>query len=124
MAHPDYKHIGKPEDKAIEECAEVVKECADLIKAICKAKRFGFFDCNPQTPGVNNIKYIRNEIKDLRGALLEFEATLFDIEKRGEFFTGCGICGEEIRCDSSICKKCLNAEAETQGLKLEEGEGK
>lgn len=39
MSHPDYKHIGKPEIRVVEECSE-------LIKAICKADRFGL-DCHP-----------------------------------------------------------------------------
>ena len=44
----DYSKVGKPEDRLVEECAEV-------IQAITKIKRFGLNGHNPDTPGVTNI---------------------------------------------------------------------
>ncbi len=40
MSHPDFKHIGSPAVRLIEECGE-------LIKAICKAERFGYDGFHP-----------------------------------------------------------------------------
>lgn len=59
MSHPDYENIGSPYDRVIEECSEV-------IKAICKAKRFGIENWHPDTPEINNAHQILMEISDLR----------------------------------------------------------
>lgn len=40
MSHPDYKNIGSPEDRVVEEAAELIFELTHLIKSIQKAKRF------------------------------------------------------------------------------------
>ncbi len=48
---PKYQHIGDPITNLIEECSE-------LIKALCKAKRFGLKSYHPDCP-----KMITNEMK-------------------------------------------------------------
>jgi len=60
-----YKDIGKLDDKVIEECAEV-------IHAICKAKRFGLDNWHPDTPNINNAKLICNEINDLLDSITTY----------------------------------------------------
>lgn len=68
--NPDYIDIGLPEDKLIEECSEV-------IKAICKAKRFGI---NGQIPGAEigytNKERIIEELNDLELALFNYRKEL------------------------------------------------
>ena len=58
MSDPKYKNIGEPETKVQEECSEV-------IKAICKAQRFGWFNYHPDDIGYNNICRIEDEMDDL-----------------------------------------------------------
>ena len=59
MSDKRYKNIGDPEDLVIEECSEV-------IKIICKAKRFGWFSHNPYDPmKVNNIELAKREMDDV-----------------------------------------------------------
>ncbi len=61
MAHPEYKNIGTPEIRVIEECSE-------LIKIICKAERFGLDTCHPNlvdVPGNTNRQRILLEIDDV-----------------------------------------------------------
>ena len=44
MSDPRFEAFGEPEDKLVEECAE-------LIKAISKAKRFGWKEFHPASRG-------------------------------------------------------------------------
>ena len=62
--NPDYINIGLPEDKLIEECAEV-------IQAIIKAKRFGM---DTEIPGTRQLtNRINQEIEDLELAIKNYK---------------------------------------------------
>lgn len=63
-----YINIGLPEDKLIEECAEV-------IQALIKVKRFGLFGINPLTNISNNDK-IKSELDDLEYAIEKYRDEL------------------------------------------------
>jgi NTP pyrophosphatase (non-canonical NTP hydrolase) len=65
MSDPKYKHIGHIEDKLVEELSE-------LIKAIMKARRFGYFDYHPNTPDISNLQKIMMEIEDVTDRMEEY----------------------------------------------------
>ena len=65
----EFKHIGKPSIRVIEECAE-------LIKAICKAERFGYFNYHPDRPELNNTEEIKAEMDDVVEVIERFEGYL------------------------------------------------
>jgi hypothetical protein len=72
MSHPDYKNIGEAEDRVIEECSE-------LIKAICKARRFGWENYHPtEQPSVPNRTKVIMEIHDCRDAFRALEDKIYN----------------------------------------------
>lgn len=76
--HPDYQQVGTPSTRLIEECSE-------LIKALCKAERFGLFDYHPATPDVTNRDAILAEIADVERMIAEVRGILiFGDSKRDE----------------------------------------
>lgn len=59
MSHLDYKHIGSPLIKVIEECSEV-------IQAACKVDRFGWFNFDPADPlKTTNMVLLKREMEDV-----------------------------------------------------------
>jgi hypothetical protein len=73
--HPLFSKIGEIEDRVIEECSE-------LIKDICKAKRFGYFNFHPfKKSSPSNIKNIKLEIIDIMYVLKEYQNYLQEKEK-------------------------------------------
>ena len=58
MSHPQYKHIGSPEDRIMEECGEI-------LQALGKGKRFGWDNYHPDTPDVSNLLHLSMKINDL-----------------------------------------------------------
>jgi NTP pyrophosphatase (non-canonical NTP hydrolase) len=69
-----YENYGTAADKLIEECSE-------LIKAICKARRFGPFALDPYS-GVeyNNLDDIKREMADVNNAMAALEVELNQIK--------------------------------------------
>ncbi len=64
-----FEAFGAPQDGLIEECAEV-------IKAICKAERFGYRNYHPDNPKACNAEDILNEINDLERRINELKPIL------------------------------------------------
>lgn len=64
MSDSKYVAIGSVEDRVIEECSEV-------IKAICKAQRFGYDNFHPERKRAN-VYEIADEIQDLKRVLDEY----------------------------------------------------
>ena len=62
----DYIGIGDEEDKAIEEMGE-------LLQAIGKGKRFGWYASHPDRIESDNIIEARSEIKDVQLALINLD---------------------------------------------------
>ena len=69
MAHPEYKHIGDPADRIIEECGEV-------LQAVIKGKRFGWENYHPDKPDVSNLQQLSLEINDVFEAFKDLQKKL------------------------------------------------
>jgi hypothetical protein len=70
MSDPRYEAIGDPDVKLIEECAE-------LIQAICKARRFGWDNHHPEkSPEHTNAHAVVEEMWDVAKRCRELRATL------------------------------------------------
>jgi hypothetical protein len=70
-----FEAFGSPEDKVIEECSEV-------IKAICKGKRFGWKNYHPDRPMVSNANDVLAEFDDLRRVMNELEPILLILDRQ------------------------------------------
>ncbi len=66
MSDPEFENVGAPEDRAMEECSE-------LIKAICKAKRFGWLNVHNKR---TNIDHVAAECADVLKTVRELLETL------------------------------------------------
>lgn len=54
----------------------VIEECAELIKALCKATRFGLYNYHPLTPETTNRQEIVHEIMDVMRVVGELQQSL------------------------------------------------
>jgi NTP pyrophosphatase (non-canonical NTP hydrolase) len=73
VSHAKYKHIGEPEDRVVEEVGEV-------LQALSKARRFGWFNVNPEDPGRTNIDRVRAEVDDLIEALNSLDVKMKEMQ--------------------------------------------
>ncbi len=60
--NPRLKHYGSPQIRLMEECSE-------LIKAICKAERFGYMPTEYEGVKYNNLDDIKKEMADVNDAI-------------------------------------------------------
>ena len=72
MSDPKYKDIGTPETKVIEECSE-------LIQALCKAGRFGWFNYHPDRPSSTNMDAVLREMDDVLEAMNRLDIHLREL---------------------------------------------
>ena len=79
MSHPEWASIGTPETRTIEECSE-------LIQALCKAQRFGWFNFHPDFPDRTNLSDVMGEMDDVVEAIEKLEVHLRQI--RFEHYKG------------------------------------
>ena len=93
MSHPDYKNIGSPSIRLIEECGE-------LIKAVCKAERFGWNNWHPDNPQQTNFDDVIVEYSDVKEAMESLLTTIGPIGKSDK--PVCGTCGgtKKVLCRS------------------------
>jgi len=76
MGDANYENFGDISDCTIEECAE-------LIHALSKAKRFGWFSYHPYRTGPSNIEQVTIEIGDVERRLKKLRKYLNDEKRRG-----------------------------------------
>lgn len=72
MSHPQYKDIGSPVTRMIEECSE-------LTQALCKADRFGWFNFHPDHPNDTNLDDVRREMDDVLEAMNKLDIHLREL---------------------------------------------
>lgn|GEM_PF-3340062 len=58
---------------------KVIEECSELIQAICKADRFGWFNYHPDRPRVTNLTHVRDEMDDVVEAIASLEVELIQL---------------------------------------------
>jgi len=69
MSHPEYKNIGDP-------AIHLIEECSELIKAVCKGKRFGWNNCHPAYPNIDNRQKMNDEMRDVLEAYLTLKSQI------------------------------------------------
>lgn len=93
---PRYIKIGSADDKVVEECAEV-------IQALIKIKRFGLMSSHPARPQSSNKDEVIAEIADLRLALENYLESLGEPPEAGRLQVGwCWV--EGVSTDGYTCK--------------------
>jgi hypothetical protein len=119
VSHEKYKNIGSISDRLVEECAE-------LIKAVQKAKRFGLGSCNPyDDEEKSNGQAILDEIEDVqrmidlaRDSLCKGDGSGFDLcQEQGSSSSLDGfIYTAHPYSDACHCNACRKFSAYKQGL--------
>lgn len=47
---------------------KVIEECSELIQALCKVRRFGWFNSHPCNPRKTNLEHVEEEMCDVNSA--------------------------------------------------------
>ncbi|MDP2815076.1 MAG: hypothetical protein Q8O19_00170 [Rectinemataceae bacterium] len=73
MSDPKYKDVGTPVQRLVEECGE-------LLQAVMKAERFGWFNHHPDRPERTNFDEVMLEMNDLTEAYQRLQFAIIRIE--------------------------------------------
>lgn len=110
-----FKHQGFVEDRLVEECSE-------LIKAIMKAKRFGWHSRWSIPDGETNLDAICREIDDVRRGMQEMQMYMLDLARkdrdRRELIAGRPIFTEPPQMSSSFAPPAHAKECQRIGADI------
>ena len=70
MVDKNYKEIGTPAMRIMEECGEV-------LKALGKGERFGWLNHHPDRPETTNLSELMGEVSDLVTAAKDLEKSIW-----------------------------------------------
>jgi len=102
--HPDYKDVGKITTRTIEECSE-------LIKALCKAERFGWFTWHPDdVTKTFNIEKTYQELLDVKETVQELLEYLIRIKLK-QTWALCKSCRKSVPTNWEKCPYCRKEKA-------------
>jgi hypothetical protein len=60
--------------------SHVLKECAELMMALCKAERFGWFSHHPDRPDRSNMEDVKAEMDDVVEAIERLQVHMRQIQ--------------------------------------------
>lgn len=113
MSDPRYEKIGEPDDKLIEESAELIEAICRLIQITCKAKRFGWDNFHPaDSPERTNALRVCEEMDDVAKWSRELRARMVKLglakPKRipHHGLRECPRCGGKTRKKRGVCASC------------------
>jgi hypothetical protein len=76
MSNPLYDEIGHP-------ILRLKEECAELILALCKAERFGYYSYNPSDEDEkSNLEAIFDEMDDVKRQIVKVTDYLLDLIRK------------------------------------------
>jgi hypothetical protein len=60
----------------------VIEECAELTQAICKARRFGWFNYHPDRPGTTNYDDVILEMDNVVQAIERLQEEMREVKRQ------------------------------------------
>ncbi|MBI4928152.1 MAG: hypothetical protein HY835_10325 [Anaerolineae bacterium] len=81
MVDKNYKQIGTPAMRIMEECGEVINAAGSILQALGKGERFGWLNSHPARPGATNYSDLTDSLNNLEGEVKDLFGAAKDLEK-------------------------------------------